>query len=201
MDIERLISQLTREILGHLQAAEQGNNLLVLTRRSSCEQLRLPEELRGQRLFCIDDSPPPQAIARRILPRLELEQQADLAVGRAGDPLSRAVLNALLDGHRVEVLEYAYRDFASSAPPALFRLYREQAEKLTEFGLKPYVAVKKAEVPSGCRQLITEADIRSLLSEGKRSLKIDKTWLITPLALDLARDNQLCIEREDKQSC
>lgn len=198
MDIERLIIRLTRDILSHLQAAERSENLMFFDLRRECEQLRLPAEMHGQHIFFLDDTPQPDAVNRRIMPRLTIDQQADLAIGRASDPQSRAVLQALLEGHQVEVLEYAYTDFASSAPPALFELYREQAEKLIEFGLIPYTSSRTSGPSASRKRLITEADIRRLLVEGNRSLKIDKTCRITPLALDLARDNKLCIEREER---
>lgn len=194
MDIEALISRLTGEIHRHLQQ-DTRRTTLILAPRTAAAQLQLPVELDGDRLvYCDDPDLPPQA-TRRIMPFLRIAQLADLARGTASDPVAQAVLAEVLAGRPIEVLAYEHRRYRETAPPALYRLYESQAQQLADFGIRPYRPVQPDKTFTD-RRLITERDIRALLADGVTRLQVGRTWRLTPLAVDCARDNHLLLERK-----
>ena len=203
MDIEVLISRLTGEIQRHLQQQERRQSIFILASRTAADQLRLPAELQDDRLIYCDDPDLPPRTARRIVPLLRIAQLADLARGTAGDAVSQALLAEVLAGRQVEVLAYEHRCYRETAPPALYRLYESQARQLAEFGIRPYRPIRPVQSgkTSSDKRLITERDIRALLADGVTRLQVGRTWRLTPLAEDCARDNHLLLEREEGEPC
>lgn len=202
MDIEALISRLTDEIHRHLQQQETRRTTLILAPRAEAARLQLPAELDGDRLVYCDDPDLPPGVARRIMPLLSIAQLAGLARGSASDAVAQTLLAEVLAGRPVEVLAYEYRRYRETAPPALYRLYESQALQLADFGIRPYRPARPAVRPAQPRKtspdkrLITERDIRALLADGVTRLQVGRTWRLTPLAVDCARDNHLLLERE-----
>jgi ethanolamine utilization protein len=200
MDIEHLITRLTREILKQLQVENGREIIMVLASRAEADGMQLPTEFADSRLIFLDDADRPETICRWIMPRLSLAQLTALAGGRADDPAARLLLATVLAGRQVEVLDYEYTRYQQTAPPALYRLYESQHQKLIEFGIRPF-AEAKSEESADAKRLITEGDIRALLASGESRLQLGRNCRITPLAVDYARDNHFIIERERGSSC
>lgn len=206
MDIEALISRLTGEIHRHLQQQDTRRTTLILAPRTAAAQLQLPAELDGDRLVYCDDPDLPPGVARRIMPLLSIAQLAGLARGTASDAVAQTLLAEVLAGRQVEVLAYEHRRYRETAPPALYRLYESQARQLAAFGIRPYRPVRPVRLvqpgkTSLDKRLITEQDIRALLADGVTRLQVGRTWHLTPLAVDCARDNHLLLEREEGAPC
>lgn len=198
MDLDRLISRLTTEIFRHLQDEDQGPKHLILAPRASAATLILPAELAAGRLFYADDADRPTQVARRILPRLTIAQQAGLAQGQTIDPLSQLVFAEILAGHQVEVLAFEYHCYRQTAPAALYRLFEDQAKQLALFGIRPYRPDTIAEDPTTTREkrLLTERDIKAIVASGASRYRLARGCRLTPLAADCARDNHLLLERD-----
>ncbi|MDO5536123.1 MAG: hypothetical protein Q4F72_01130 [Desulfovibrionaceae bacterium] len=131
---------------------------------------------------------------RRILPFLSCRDMADLASGRASSPAASEVLELLLQGQRIEVLEYEYRAYENTASGALYRLYARQAGELAEFGLVPFVRPCTGHIRVW-ESVITAEHVRQAVSAGVPELQVLKTALVTPLAADQAQLDGITISR------
>ena len=129
---------------------------------------------------------------RIILPWLSVSAMADLAAGRASGRIPGLVLSLLMLGAKVEVLSFEYEKFEDTAPPALFRLYRDHEETLSGFGLCRFRSGRNRSkiLREG---LVTEADISRLSATGVTEIITGPGCLVTALAADMAREKGIRI--------
>lgn len=143
---------------------------------------------------------------RVIITALTTTQLADIALARVSDDVTCAVLNALLNGIDVYLLEGAltFRKYAGKGSTALYKTLENYARTLQVFGVKmagqrpkqiltevkppkykaPPILVPKGHGQPNPGRLITEGQARELLKcEGPIHLPADA--IVTPLARDL----------------
>lgn len=120
-----------------------------------------------------------------LLPELPCSDMADLALGRASSPLMEEILGLLLHGTEVEVLDFAYRQYADSAPGALYDLYAAYEQKLAAYGLREF-RPKAPETARRRESLITAALVEQAGAEGIRTLVVPTSANVTPLAAEAA---------------
>jgi hypothetical protein len=138
---------------------------------------------------------------------LTMTQVSDIAQGRDGSPEADAVVNGLLNGTEVCMLEEAlpHRKYAGKGSSRLYAVIENNVRLIQTFGVK---LIKKSEpviqqpvrpakhqappvtVPrgSGCpntESLITEAVARSLVAGGEDSICLARNAIITPSAWDV----------------
>ena len=213
-ELESIVSLVTQQVLA---AMDQGKD-------STCPQLDglsrllvvgdpnppLPEELcRDSVVLDLEDYRQNQNILRYdrvIITTLDTTQLADIALGRATDDVTCAVLQALLNGIDTYMLEGAlsFRRYAGRGSTALYRLLENYARTLEVFGVKmagqtpkqvlaepkppkfkapAIVAPKGSGIPNAGR-LITETQAEELLKAGS-PISIPAGSIVTPLARDL----------------
>lgn len=170
----------------------------------------LPEELcRDAVVLDLEDYRQHQNILRYdrvVIAALETTQLADLALARAADDATGAVLQALLQGIDTYMLDSAlsFRRYAGRGSTALYQLLENYARTLEVFGVKmagqkpkqvlaepkppkykapAVVAPKGSGVPNASR-LITETEAGELLKGGS-PVTIPAGAIVTPLARDL----------------
>ena len=192
MDMEALVAAVVREVLRQLRPAATGPRVLVLEKRSA-ELARTIAAALGEDVdivFWGEDAG--RLPVRYLLPRLSCEGMAGLAAGMAlGDPLSE-VLRLLLSGKKVEVLEFAYKAHAETAPAALYALYESHAKTLSSYGLIEFQRKAPAEVRLQ-DTLVTESVIKKVLASGTSRLLVPADAVVTPLAADAAKASHLTI--------
>jgi hypothetical protein len=124
---------------------------------------------------------------RYILPSLSCANMADLALGRAVGPVAEEVLRLLLSGMEVEVMEFAYLTYGDSAPAPLYSLYEGYRERLAGYGLVEF----KRKSPEAFRHrenLVTEETVLRAANAGVPVLMVPAAAIVTPLALDAAKN-------------
>ena len=195
MDLHALAQLIARELVNSFQKENGGPCAKILAPRDSALLARLKEALDpGTKLLFLDDGNNGLPCDRYILPHLSCSQMADIAVGRAGDEQTSAVLRLLLEGIRVEVLEFEYKMFSQSAPGPLYDLYTGYETTLASYGL---VALK-TQAPERLRvreDLITARHVAEAAQTGARSLLVPAKAIVTPAALDKAQELHLSIEK------
>nr|WP_321465983.1 hypothetical protein [uncultured Desulfobulbus sp.] len=190
--IESIVRRVLSEAKGGTVDAT-GPKYLILAERQHIDALCIARSLpAGARICSLDDWPEPwnfeavQEYQGFILPMLSLEAMADLVVGRGNGKIGCLVLQLLLAGHRVEVLEFAYRAYEETAPSALWNLYCSYQEQLEAFGLVERRGVRPA-VSNHRGHLLTEKDVEQMARDGVRCIHTGKRTIVTGLARDLAR--------------
>lgn len=136
-------------------------------------------------------------VIARLLPLLSCTDMADLAAGQAHSETARDVLQELLQGHRVDVLDYEYLSHADTAPSALYALYRACEDKLTSYGLVRF-KVKQPETRHCQEDLITAAHLEQAAEAGVRTLIVATSARITPLAAESADRLGIKLVRENE---
>ena len=139
------------------------------------------------RILYLDDDADGATVERHVLPRLSLTLMADLAQGRASHSFGERLLKLLLSGVGIEAFSMEYKEFETTAPSALIQLYKAHEASLASFGLTGMkVAVDDTRGLSSA--LVTEGDVIAAGKDGVTTLSLPKTALVTPLALDSARE-------------
>lgn len=200
MTVDELVRTITREVLARLQKPAASTGVLILSGQDGPNVQALLQQLGEQSQVSFwngDVAPPP--CARLVLPLLTCSQMADLALGRASDPILDKVLSALLCGVAVEVFEYEYLRYKRTAPRPLFTLYSSYQERLRSFGLKSFAAGGK--VGAGLiKSLVTEQDVLEAHKQGHRLLQVYADAKLTPLALDCARERGVQFQKIERSS-
>ena len=135
--------------------------------------------------------------ARTIIPLLSCSQMADLAQGRATGPLLKKALDLLLAGEIVEVFEFEYLKYGNTAPEPLYQLYASYEETLRGYGLQRFAA-EKQNVARCSHRLVTERDIIEAHQQGISVLRVLSDALLTPLALDCARERGIQLQKTER---
>ena len=135
--------------------------------------------------------------ARHILPYLACSDMADLATGRASGAAMKAVLDLLLRGVTVEVLEFAYEAYAQSAPIPLHDLYAGYERVLAGFGLRRFAPAPPDQVKVHAT-LISAAVVERAAATGTRELVVPAGAIVTPLAVDAAKAMGVAILKQSQ---
>lgn len=193
MDVSELVRAVVASVLDQLAVANAPECVQVLGYREE-QAATAVERLLGPGCVVRYLGEECAAPVRRILPYLSCSDMADLAVGRAGNGLMTEVQHLLLAGRQVEVLEYEYRKYADTAPGALYRMYERHAGTLAEFGLIPFV-VPAPEFVRVWESVVSAEHVRKAAEAGASELQVLKTALVTPLAVDQARQDSITVSK------
>lgn len=191
---KEMIASIVSEILGQLGHGHSLRRLLVIGSRADVEDMErlLDPEYQYQLLFA-DEQGARDGFDRYVLPRLELNDMADLAQGRAESGTAATVRELLLAGRTVEVAAYAYTTYEATAQPSLHQLYRQYDQTLQTFGLVPMTPVTRQERLN--KHLISEQDLKSCRAQGLRYVRIPAKAVVTALGADYAREHGIEIQR------
>lgn len=199
MAIDDLVQTIVREVLRQLQENAAYQQVLLLASRDDSHVAPVLQHLGPNSKVSFWDAADASSIpARTIVPLLSCSQMADLALGRATDPLLQKILDLLLAGTVVEVYEFEYLKFSKTAPEALYRLYESYEEILHDFGLQRVVTEGQNIVRLN-KQLITERDVLEAHQQGVSVLRILSDAQLTPLAVDCARERGVKLQKNERR--
>lgn len=212
-EMQQIVELVARQVMaamgtGETDACAEGKEKLLVLAKPG---VTVPEELtRDAVVFDLADYEKNRNILRYdrvVIASLGMTQLVDIAQARISDPVTCAVLNALLNGIDVVMLESAleYKKFAGKGSAALYGTLESYARTLGVFGVKlicekqPAPVVKEAkpprfeappvEVPKGTAEpsvgrLVTEAQALDLIKEGA-SIRLPAGTIVTPAAKDV----------------
>ena len=195
MDVEALVKAIAAEVLKQVSGKEETSSVLIIGDKT-CKKCQAAEKRLGKEVaFLYPDEDPGVALSlRRIVPYLSIRHMADMAAGKAEGPLMEKVLQALLAGHPVEVMEFEYKRHADTAPEGLMRLFEGQEAALASFGLTA-IDMTKRETVRVRKSLVTDADVAEAGQKGARELVLPVNTQVTPLAVESARELGITISR------
>ena len=211
-DLESIVNLVTQQVLAALdggtssaQVRSDGRNKVLVLGDPNAS---VPPELCANAvLYYLEDYQRNQNILRYdcvVITALNTAQLADLALVRTGDDLTCAVVQALLNGVDVYLLETAlsFRKYAGRGSIALYRTLENYARTIQVFGVKifgrqtaqasggvkpPKRKGPPVQLPAGTPtsgRLITESMARELLRGGS-PVHLPMDAIVTPLARDL----------------
>ncbi len=222
---EELIRQITEEVLRQIGMAgecgclpeDKGKKLLAV----GCP-VSVPEELQKGYVVCdMNDFAEHRSAAqyeRIVITDLSLTDLSDIAQGRDASDASCAVVEGLLNGIDVYLLEKAlpHRRFAGKGSSRLYEVIENHVRALQTYGVRmipelrpslprkpvpPKYQAPVLRVPAGSarpnsERLITEELARELTADGRREVCIEENAIITPLAWDVFVHNKIKVIRE-----
>ena len=200
MDMSELVSAVVKEVLERMESRKELPCVWVLAKREPALEDKVrplvePYFPEGVELVFFGEDLGGRTPARHILPYLCCSSMADLAVGRVSSRTLETVLTLLLKGISVEVLQFGYRDYADTAPGALYDLYVGYEKTLASYGLKEF----KAKLPESVRvreKLITAAMVEKYGLEGYRTMVVPADATVTPLAAETADTLKVGIQKK-----
>lgn len=192
---KELVEQMVLQIMGQLATAQGVQNVLILGSKIDAANISLPKQDDvTTKVYCSDDAFDVAEIDRYILPSLEIEDMADLALGKATSVKARQILDLLLGGKTVEVYTYAYAGYAESAPSQLYQMYCDYAKTLNGFGLCPLQKqVQKTNRISA--KVISEKDVEKCNADGITRIIVSHKAIVTSLAVECAKKFGIEIQR------
>jgi hypothetical protein len=195
MDVEALVKAIATEVLKQVDGMEEKSSVLIIGDKG-CVKCQATEKKLGQgvRFLYPDQHPASDVVMRRIVPYLSIRHMADLASGKAEGPLMEKVLAALLAGQPVEVMEFEYKRYVDTAAEGLVRLFEGQQAALASYGLTAMDMTKRDTVRIR-KTLVADADVAAAAQQGAIELLIPADALITPLAVEGARELGMTISR------
>lgn len=144
--------------------------------------------------------------------KLSLTDLSDIALGRDASPVSCAVVNALLRGMDVALLEKVlwHRKLAGKGSAKLYSVIENNVRQLESYGVKvicepkqivikeakppkfnpPPVAVPKGTMKPNEARLITESIAMDMVKENSQRVCVSKDAIITPSAWDVFGKNK-----------
>ena len=195
MNTEELVRTIAAEVLRQLRADTAKPCVRVLAERAADTAARVRDWLdQDVDMIFLGEDAESRAPQHHILPRLSCSDMAELSLGRASTPTTLEALDLLLAGTPVEVLEFAYRAHANTAPSALYALYQTHEKTLAAFGLRQLVR-KGPDTLALHKNLVTEKDVVEAAGQGATTLRLPVTATVTPLALDAATNLHVAIRK------
>ncbi|MCP3923243.1 MAG: hypothetical protein GY714_11725 [Desulfobacterales bacterium] len=190
MDLNEIIRTITQEVLKNINGEKEKDCVFVLENRG-CDLVFPVLEYLGDEveILFLDDDLGSKKPSRYVLPTLSCGRMADIALGRTSEPLVEKVVKLLLSGVKVETLEFEYKSYLKTAPESLYKLYESYEESLAAFGLT--MIEEKTESLKVKKGLITEKDIVKAVQDGVLALEVSKKAIITPLAVEIAREKNV----------
>ncbi len=189
MEPAALVRIIVQEVLKRVQPVQQAACVRILAPRSEALAARiapLVEAWHGHvDLVFSGEESAGREVVRHILPELSCTDMADLVAGRGSCPHVREVLDLLLRGVRIDVLEFEYRRYAATAPGALYALYEGYERTLAGYGLGVF-REKKPETVRRQESLITAQTVEEAGRDEVRTIKVQASAKITPLAREAA---------------
>lgn len=207
MDFEALVRAITEKVLAELRAscaapaaASSGPRVLVLAAPDFAHAAALEAKVRESlgpdaALEFFRGAEAGQKAERYLVPYLCCPDMAALATGRATGPITRKILELLLAGEKVEVLEFEYTRHAATAPHALYSLYAGYEKNLAAFGLMKF----KSKAPGLLRLrdgLLTEKSVKEAAGRGVKALSVPAGAIVTALAEDAAKEHGIEISKD-----
>ncbi len=189
MELNELIRTITQEVLKNINGQAEKEWVLILENRECPLVQPVLTYLGDIDILFMDDDPVDKKPVRYILPNLSCKRMADIALGRTSDPVADKVLKLLLSGFKVETLDFEYKSYRESAPESLYKLYESYEDTLAGFGLG--LINSRKDSSRLIKGLVTEKDIIRAQQDGILSLKVSKKAIITPLAVECARERNI----------
>lgn len=198
MTIEQVVRDVVAEVLKRLNPLNPLNNdrVVILAKADDENVAALQQQLGVPAEVGIGTDV--TSASRVIIPLLNCTQMADLAAGRATNYRIQQVLARLLSGKSVEVYEFEYQRYSTTAPAELYDVYKAYQQTLQSFGLVDFVGKGKHSDPLFDKAVVTEEDILVAHKQGLRTLKLSATTLVTPLARDCAKAHGILLEKTER---
>jgi ethanolamine utilization protein len=227
-NLDEIVNAVTQQVLEALRAGDaadtpetEGKEKLLIVGEKEC----VPEALcRNAVLYGMEDYRTAGNILRYqriVITQLTINELADIALGRPTDEASGVVVEALLNGVEVVMLEKAlpHRKYAGKGSTSLYHLLESYARTIQVFGVrllgnqlhreqpalletkppkfqKPAVSAPRGKARPNIGRLITEATAHAMIDGGTDAVHIPADAIVTPSARDAFAQAQIAVIKD-----
>lgn len=217
MECEKLVNEVLSELYKRLEnwtdKLTGKKKLVVIGNFNPSEYVSLENEYE---ILKYEKGMKPQSGDTVIITEMPLGMLASIATGSAIEDSHEYIIKMLLLGSKVSMLEsgFQYRSYQKTAFKSIFQLYSEYEKKLVQFGLniigtplqlqnknealssqKDTLISDFSEIDLTLKKLLLETDLRKCHIKERSIVKLNGGCIITPLASDYIRNNNLSIKR------
>ncbi|MGL4344060.1 MAG: hypothetical protein ACRCTE_02605 [Cellulosilyticaceae bacterium] len=222
MNTEALVEQIVNELYKKLQIQQNTltdqRSAIILPLSSDMNQGKIQQYYHVLQSY--DEAHMAEVV---IVTELGIDLISQVALGMGQSPEAKIILEALLRGKPVYVLEQGitYRRYKSTAHRTLYGVYSEYENKIKQYGVRlihdvvevladmradykkvqqveaiePEVTRSHESINLQSKKVILEADLTRAYIQGITEVLVRKNAIITPLAGDYIRGHHLVIKR------
>lgn len=223
--IELITKEVMKRLKTMIEESNKSNKKLLILEHSKdlCPILSGALKDNNFTIDCLDNMSDIETYEGIILQNISNSELTNLSLTVQGSMKEKVAIEAALKGLNLYAMEKGveYKKYAATANEALFAAFRNHEEKLKSYGIK-FVGLKgllssltgKENIKSDkekvsvkvktkenqlkiSKKLISETDLKNLYKDGVNEIVISKKSIVTPLAKDFARINNLLIKLEN----
>lgn len=216
--VEQIVNELYRKLQEYPRQVANKKTAIILPPYQSAHPKSLEEKY-----HIVKDMEAATAIDLVVISELGIGLLGQLALGIGESPEAKIVLECLLKGKPVYILEQGiiYRRYKSTAHRTLYGLYSEYENKIKQYGVRlihdmveiltderaDYKKIQQVEqiepeiidsherIDLRNKKVILESDLTRAAIQGVVEVAIKQNAIITPLASDYIRAHHLIIKR------
>lgn len=216
MNIEELIRKVTIEVLSHMNEKVE-EKFKVIVPESISEYPNILENKNLEYVILEENDNIEEYLKDSqgiLIPRLSLENLSNSALGMINNKVDTLIIKGLLNNKEVFILDEGieYKEYTSSNS-SLIKLYEDYMEKLIDYGVRIISSVQlnedglfksnssvivNKENHSDNRvlevKLIDQKFAEEFTKKGSKSITLTKKTIITAIAKDIFRENNISIE-------
>lgn len=206
MNYDQVINVLVDEIYKKINSKEPIKERMIVIGNKECEKLKEFEE----KYSVVKYENNMEMAEGLFLTNLSIRELSNLSLGMASSDIEEYILKHIMAGKEIYVLSdgMEYKEYKKTAPKILYSKYVEAEEKLVSYGIKlinhSTEIVKeenhiveevsnKENTITLTKKLISESDLRKPHINGVKEIIVGKKSIITPLAKDYIRINNINI--------
>lgn len=205
MNIEKLVDYLTKEVVKNLNLdVEKKEKLLVIDSKKDNKEIKSDKfkivYLNDLEQLNIDD------FSHMIISSFTLNQLANVSMGRSDDQITSIIIEGILKSKSIFILNdgVEYHKFKNTSNENFYNMIEDYEKNIVSFGIK-FIDEKDIDLIGGenkevvketysiDNKIITESILEKIYRSGHKDISIRNNAIITPLAKDYIRINNINI--------
>lgn len=217
MNIDKLVDYLTNEVMKKINYdIVQKDKILVINKEENDFRIK-DDNFQIDYFDEINKNLEIDIYKYIIISGLTKEQLIDISMGKATDNISFIVTEGILKGKSISILNdgVEYHKYKNISNQNFYNMLKSYEEKLISFGVrfvdkkniteifydnkedkKVEFSVDKQDFYTVHNKIITEATLEDIYIKGYKNILIDKNTIITPLAKDYIRINNITVSNK-----
>lgn len=201
IDYKELIEKITKEVIKALQNSELSLKEKVFIASKEEVDAKVMEDIKV-RYDLVEDVDEANKV---FILNMSNKMLYDISNGVSDDELTNKIIKSIMKGKDVCVLKggLEFKQYESTCPKELLNRYKSYIESLNKYKVK-FVDEFKTEKKTEEKSIIADLTNKNLINEKVvsratnaevKSIRVDKKALITPLAKDFIRSEEIEVKR------
>ncbi|NBI06144.1 hypothetical protein D3Z33_04625 [Senegalia massiliensis] len=216
INIDKLVEYLTKEVMKKINSnTVQKDKILVINKEENDFRIK-DDNFRIDYLYEIDEDLEIDSYKYIIVSDFTKDQLIDISMGKSTDNVSSIVTEGILKGKSISILTdgVEYHKYKNTSNKNFYNMLKSYEEKLISFGIsfvdkeniteifydkkeeESKISLDKQDFYTINNKIITEAILEDIYRKGYKNILINKNTIVTPLAKDYIRINNITISKK-----